>query len=180
MQKPKSKLKGKRLSRCSALLGRRRMGTKSCDDGFGSALRTVDNSENKLGKVKSYPGVIAILIDALKKKGMRFKEVSFKNGDITNDDKNVVVFRGDAAKVLHRAFHGCPSSAPAHQAAHNVGLVINGECDISGGNHNGADILKMSKIIHKCSLPNAGTHTRRADDVNRDSGTESAIRRCVQ
>ncbi len=28
--------------------------------------------------------------------------------------------------------------------------------------------------------PNDRTHTRRADDVNRESGTESAIRRCVQ
>jgi len=134
-------------------LGRRRMGAKSCDNGFGSAFGAMNNSENKLGKMKPYPGVIAIVIDALKKKGMRFQKVSLKNGDISHNDKNVVVFRGDAAKVLHRAFHGEPCSVPAHQSTHHLGLVINRmgspAWSIDGDVFHGSEI-----IIHKRSLPN--------------------------
>jgi len=43
--------------------------------------------------------------------------------------------------------------------------------------------LKGILLIHGDDVvtsSNARTHTRRTDDVNRESGTESAIRRCVQ
>src|ERR1035438_7455967 len=65
---------------CSVLLGRRRMGTKSCDNRLRLLLGAVNNGESELGKMKPYPSVIAVVIDALKKKGMRFKEVSLTNG----------------------------------------------------------------------------------------------------
>ena len=153
MQNKHSKPASRAAVECSALLDRRRMGTKSRDYGFGSALGTVDNSEKKLGKMKPYPGVVAILVDALKKKGMRFKEVSFKNGDITNNDKNVVIFRGDAAKVLHRAFHGCPCSVAAHHASHDLRLPLSGDNGRTG--HDFHLTNKRLKFVHKRSLSNS-------------------------
>ena len=137
---------------CSDLLGRRRMGTKSCDDRLQLPLRTVNNPESKLGEMKSYPGVISVVIDALKKKGMRFEEVSLKNGDITYNNKNIVVFRGDAAKVLHRAFHGVPCGMTTHHAGENLSLCANGSgfgrLDVS---NLAADVIHKSK---KRSRPN--------------------------
>src|ERR1035437_84914 len=100
------KLQGQWLLRCSALLGRRRMGTKSCDGRLRPELRAVNDRKYKLGEMETYPGTLPDIIEALEKKGMRFDEVSLDNGDIRYLDNNVVVFRGNAAKLLHRAFQG--------------------------------------------------------------------------
>jgi hypothetical protein len=137
------------------------MGTKSCDDWFGLPLGSVNNTESKLGKMKPYPGVIAVVIDALKKKGMRFEEVSLKNGDITYDNKNIVVFRGDTAKVLNRAFHGSPRSVPTHQTLHDMSLLIDGlGCPSWGIDGN---VFKCGEIVgHNRSLPRKLSHRRLA------------------
>ena len=90
------------------------MGTKSCDDGILPTLGTVNDSHSELGEMKCHPGVMAILIDALKKKGVRFDEVSVVNGNISHHNHYVVTIRGDAAKPLHRVPESVPCSVPAH------------------------------------------------------------------
>jgi hypothetical protein len=129
------------------------MGTKASANRLRLSLRTMHNTDGKLREMEDYPGVVPVLIDALEKKGMRFHEESFNNGDISYHNKYVVVFRGTAAEVLHRAFHGVPSGLTTHEPAHDAGLVVNG----LGRPVGSVDFrpFEMSKATHKRSLPNA-------------------------
>src|ERR1035438_1626722 len=65
--------------------------------------------------MKTYPSALADTIEPLEKKGMRFDEGSLDNGDIRHLDNNIVVFRGNAAKLLDRAFHGIPGGVTGKQ-----------------------------------------------------------------
>ena len=107
--------------RCSAWLGRRilmlthslRGGRRKPGDGSTRPLLgSVDDAGNNLGVVRNYPGAMSVLIDAMKKKGVRFDELSFEHGDITYQNQNVVVLRGAAYEVVHRAFKGEPRRIP--------------------------------------------------------------------
>ena len=85
---------------------------KSSDNSLVPPFREINNTGLDLGEMEDYPGVMAVLVEALEKKGVRFNEASFGHGDITHENKHVVIFRGAAAEFLHRAFEGIPSSVP--------------------------------------------------------------------
>ena len=78
----------------------------------------MDDSKDKLREMETYPCVLSDIINALKKKGVRFDEVCFDNGDIRYLDNNIVVFRGNAAKLLNRTLHGVPSGIPGEKIRH--------------------------------------------------------------
>ncbi len=162
---------------CSALLGRRRMWTKSRDSRLWPELGAVDNRKNKLGEMETYPGVLPDIIHALKEKGMGFDEVSLNNGDIRYLDNNIVVFRGDAAKLLNRAFHGFPSGMAGQKIR---------QCDLRLGSRSHASarfslcclnsintLRNILKIVHKRSLPNdpklSHGHWKVTPKCNRDN-----------
>ncbi len=64
-----------------------------------------------------YPGPLAVLVDALKKKSVRFDELSFKHGEFTCLENNVMVLRGDAYEFVHRTFERRPCSIARTQPA---------------------------------------------------------------
>lgn len=109
------------------------MGREPCDDGILPALGAVNDSDSELGEMECHPGAMAILIDALKKKGVRFDEVSVVHGDISHHDHYVVTIRGGAAKVLHRAFESVPRRLPAHLTPQDTSLLVNGVACFPGG-----------------------------------------------
>jgi hypothetical protein len=128
--------------------GIRGVGAESSDDRLRPALGAMNHPDSELGEMKNYPGVIAVLIDALKKKGMRFDEKSFFNGDITHHNNYIVTIRGAAAEVLHRAFHGIPSGVPAHHGSDGVGLLLN---DADGQRRPDGNVaVEISEVAHKC------------------------------
>lgn len=88
--------------RCSELLDGQRC--KASNNSAGTVFRTVDNTHLDLGEVYNPGGVMPVLIDALKKKGVRFEEGDFKDGEITYENKNIMILRGRAYEVVHRAF----------------------------------------------------------------------------
>jgi hypothetical protein len=69
----------------------RRMRVEPSNDAL--SVRSVDDTDSQLRKMEDYPGALAIVINALKQKGMRFAEESFKNGDISNDNYYAVTIR---------------------------------------------------------------------------------------
>lgn len=78
----------------------------SADHSLRAPLGLVNNLHYNLREVTNYPGVMPVLVNALKNKGVRFDELSFEDGEITYLNQNVVVLRGAAYEVVHRAFHG--------------------------------------------------------------------------
>ena len=79
-------------------------GGKTRDDSTRPLLGSVDDAGNNLGVVRNYPGAMVVLVDAMKKKGVRFDELDFEYGDITYENNNVVVLRGAAYEIIYRAF----------------------------------------------------------------------------
>jgi len=53
---------------------------ESCDDSIRPTLGEIDNTRNDLCEMAHYPSPIPVLTDALKKKSMRFDELSFMHG----------------------------------------------------------------------------------------------------
>ena len=70
----------------------------------------------KLTKMQDFPGAMAVLVESLERKGMRFDESSFKDGDTTHSNKHVTIIRGDAAEFLHRAYQSIESGLPGEKA----------------------------------------------------------------
>jgi hypothetical protein len=93
-----------------ALLGRRRIGIKAmnntADNSGLVSLGQINDANLYLAEMANHTGPMAALIKALEQKGMRFDEASLDNGEIVHQDENVVIFRGAAYEVIHRAFHG--------------------------------------------------------------------------
>ena len=85
-----------------------------------------------------YPGVIPVLVDALKKKGVRFDEASFQNRDIGGLNKHVAILRSDVFKLCDCLFECTPSSIPAHHFAHDASLLFGGSGCSGGIDHNGS------------------------------------------
>jgi len=133
------------------------MGAKTCDDGFSLELWSVNDTEHELREVETYPGALACIVDALKKKGVRFDEVGLVNGDVGNLNHNIVVFRGDSVKLLKRALHGEPCRMSAHQTSQNGSLFVNGLRRLARGIH--AKILKVAQIAHRRNFPNCDSAT---------------------
>ena len=119
----------------------------------------MNDCKDKLREVQPYPGVLYDIIDALKKKGMGFDEVSLDNGDIRYLDNNIVVFRGNAAKLLHRAFHCLPSGV-SRKKMRQYNLRVGGLFRALRGIR--ASIIQRLHTLtscfecfHKYNLPNA-------------------------
>jgi len=71
----------------------------------GASLGPVSDVHFNLSEVADYPGAMPVLVEALEKKGVRFDESSFCDGEVTYLNQNVVVLRGAAYEFVHRAFH---------------------------------------------------------------------------
>jgi len=59
--------------------------------------------------MQDHPGAMPVLVNALKKKGVRLNETSFEHGDVTYLNKNIVVLRGAAYEIVHSEFESSPS-----------------------------------------------------------------------
>jgi hypothetical protein len=147
----------------SALLGRWRMWRKplndSADKSLSIPLGPVNNMHYNLCEVADYPGAMPVLIDALKKKGVRFDELSFSDGEITYLNQNVVVLRGAAYEVVHRAFHREEHGVTGKKMRQGDLRLIN--LPIAATNlmihimNAGRQALRMLHVfVHKRSLPN--------------------------
>ena len=92
---------------------------KSSNDSWrsGNSFGNMDHSEYYLRKVYHYPGHVAVIAQASKKKGMRFDVSSFKDGEITYTKDNIMVLRGGAAEFLDRLFECGPSRITRKQSA---------------------------------------------------------------
>lgn len=100
------------------------LGQKSSDDSrlIGHPAREVNHPGLDLRKVYDYPSAMAVLVDALKNKGVRFDELSFKNGDITYLKENIVILRGAAYKLIDRSLKGSPCCFPGEKPALDLGV----------------------------------------------------------
>ena len=137
---------------CGALLDRRRMGRESCDDSAGANLRAINNMNAELAEMLNYPGPMAVLIESLKRKGVRLDELNFRDGDITHKNQYVAVIGGDAAECLHRIYDGLERGLTAEQVMQDARLYLS-------RNNSGRDGLAMADLsvnhlAHKCSLSN--------------------------
>jgi hypothetical protein len=108
----------------------------------------------------NYPGLIAVLVEALKREGVRFDESSFPDENITRQNPYIAITRGKAAEFIHRTFESIKSRATTHQITQEASLIVNGMGSPSGC----VDSRPFEKITHKSnkrSLPNA--HLMHAD-----------------
>jgi hypothetical protein len=65
---------------------------KSNRGAFGPLLGLKDNLGHQLGKVTHYKGVLAVIVDAAKKEGMRFDIMDFPHGDVKCLNQDVMTF----------------------------------------------------------------------------------------
>jgi hypothetical protein len=144
------KLEGAAAVACSDLLGRRLMGRKSCDDSAGAKLRAINNMNAELAEMLNYPGPMAVLIESLKRKGVRLDELNFRDGDITHKNQYVTVIGGDAAECLHRIYDGLERGLTAEQVMQDARLYLSRN-NLSGNSP--APNLR-NHISHNRSLPN--------------------------
>jgi hypothetical protein len=80
----------------------------------------------QLAEVDDYPSAMAVLVESLKRKGVRLDEHRFQDGDITHLNKYVTIIRGDAAELLHRAYESIERGGPTQQGSQDVGLPFDG------------------------------------------------------
>jgi len=59
---------------------------------------------DNLGVVGNYRGMVPFLIEAAKKKGMRFDVSDFPDGDVECLNEHVVIFRRTGYEFVHRLF----------------------------------------------------------------------------
>ena len=83
-------------------------GRETSNDSRFISLGEINNTGNHLRKMSYYAGLMAVLKDALKKKGVRFDELSFEDGEIEYLNKDVMVLRGNACEIVHRSFERLP------------------------------------------------------------------------
>ena len=76
----------------------------STDNSIRLALRPIKDSGFDLSEMADYPGAMPVLIEALKEKGVRLDELSFDDDEIVYLNQNVVILRGAALELVHRAF----------------------------------------------------------------------------
>jgi len=79
---------------------------KTRDDSLAGAFGSVGYAGDKLREMADCDVVMAVVIDAAKKQGVRFDVFDFPDGEIERFDKNVVIFRGSAAKFIDGLFEG--------------------------------------------------------------------------
>ena len=148
------------------LLGRRRIGIKTMNDPAGErhsvALGAINDPCAELTEMLNYPGPVAVLVEALKREGVRFDESCFPNENITYQNPNVAIIRGEAAEFLHRACKSIESRRAGEQPRHSnlrvgsspqatTGILL---CLMNGRHALSHTLRKIRRIIHKRSRPN--------------------------
>ena len=143
------------------LLGRRSIGIESINNSTGErdilALGAVNDPCVELAEMLNYPGPIAVLVEALKREGVRFDESSFPDENITRQNPYVAIIRGEAAEFLHRACESIKSRATTQQAGQSGGLPLTSD---DGGMRHVPDsttsqtLCVSLEIVHKRSRPN--------------------------
>jgi hypothetical protein len=74
------------------------------DDAIGPDFGQIDDLSDELREMANYPGIMAVIREAAKKKGMRFDEADFPDGDIESPNQDIAIFRGSACEFLDRLF----------------------------------------------------------------------------
>ena len=134
----------------------------------GLELRSVDDGRAQLAEMLNYPGPIAVLVEALKREGVRFDESSFPHENITHPNPYVAVIRGEAAEFLHRACESIKSRTTTHQASEDLCLGANG----SGFGR--LDVSNLSSdVIHKSINANPPNVQSSGTAAERDVETQS-------
>lgn len=79
---------------------------ESDHDSYEIDLRAREHLGDELAVVDDYEGILAEVVKAAKEKGVRFSVADFKDGEVESLNQHVVIFRGAAAKLIHRIFEG--------------------------------------------------------------------------
>ncbi|MEY4916666.1 MAG: hypothetical protein RL616_579 [Verrucomicrobiota bacterium] len=123
------------------------------------SLGLINHANLNLAEMAYHASAMTALIEALKQKGVRLDEASFDNCEIVHQNENIMVLRGAAYEVVHRAFHGNEGSLAGKQ-------MWQRNLRIYGGSHAATSLLLRSinrikatcnsihVIFHKRSLPN--------------------------
>ena len=82
------------------------------------SLRTINNANLNLAEMTYHASSMAVLIEALKQKSVRLNEASFDNGEIVHQNENIMILRGAAYEVVHRAFKGDEGSLAGKKVRH--------------------------------------------------------------
>lgn len=151
------------------------IGRKSGNDSRRGSdlLRSINDTHADLGVVDDYPGVMAVLVDALKKEGVRFNERDFLDGEITCHNQNVMVLRGAAYEVVHRAFESRERRITRRKSS--IALIKHKWATLTSGYHSlKCFVIRFFCSAHnvRCALPpNDQAHLRRGDGADKTEGT---------
>jgi hypothetical protein len=125
----KRRKQGAKAVGSSDVLGGWRIGIETVENLGGETdslgLGTINDCRAQLAEMLNYPGPMAVLIEALKREGVRFDESDFPHEDITHLNQYVAVIGGEAAEFLHRACESIKSRATTHQTGEDLSLGAN-------------------------------------------------------
>jgi hypothetical protein len=75
--------------------------SESGNSPFWALLRGMGYSDFELAIMNDFKSIVPIFVFAVKNKGVRFEISDIENGDIISLDKDIVIFRGRAGKLLY-------------------------------------------------------------------------------
>lgn len=73
---------------------------------FWLLLREMGYSDSELAVMDYFKGIVPLVILAAKNKGVRFEISNIEDGKIISLDGDVMIFRGQAGKLLYDLFKG--------------------------------------------------------------------------
>jgi hypothetical protein len=80
--------------------------SESKDFPLWASLRAMGYSDFELAVMDNFKSVIPLMVVAAKNKGMRLEVSDVEDDEIIRFDKDVMVFRGAAGKLLYNLFKG--------------------------------------------------------------------------
>jgi hypothetical protein len=89
---------------------------KAGDDALRPGARPGEHADHGLGVVAQGEGVLALVVEAAKKQGVRFVKDDFRDGEIECLQQNVVIFRGEAGQTVYRLLKGTQQAFAGQQA----------------------------------------------------------------
>jgi hypothetical protein len=87
---------------------------ESSDAALGQGRIAVEENDvgHELGVVQDYPGVVARVIQAAEHKGVRLQENEFVRDDIERPHPHVLIFRGQARRLLDFLYQPVKKTQP--------------------------------------------------------------------
>jgi hypothetical protein len=138
---------------CSDLLDSIILG-KPSNNSARPALRQIDNMSDELAEMYDYPGIMAIIRDAAKKKGMRFNEADFPDGEVESPNDYIAIFRGSACEFLDRLFESNKGSIAREQAGDGIARNrhrLHGHCHFISDVGRDLDVHDVSMLSNEKS-----------------------------